>query len=477
MSSLLLLGLLAAPNALSSEVCPDEVSIRQLKRTNATLVEALTVEEPDADTLGDAVVQTHTVLGCLHDVPPHLAAKSFLLLGATNLAQGDDFQAAPYIAAAAVLGGESTWDESLGPDMRTRFFNALASERPRGVVWAPEFLLVGGYHLVGSQGPPPWLMPVGTFTFEWSERSVPINVNEYELTMVVPRTFDEFDALVEGVTEADLEEPDYDAIVYYDTRREQRRARREQREQQEPVESQDEQTTAEGGDHTPEENVDSGAFFDELADYDYDDIGSDPPPTEGPEPSGSGAGLALSPHVGLGAAWTTTGAAAQGSAVEDESFGGFGVQLGLGLGLDLGERFTLRPEISLRSAGNGADLDVGRFGGEGWGSDIPVEPSRNRLLSATLRLPALLKLGSASLGLAPAWSVGRARVTALTACTEGTTCVAPLQGTVMAGGGSLLLGFQPGRSPIVPWLDLTALHDGERAFVTAALVLAWEGSP
>jgi hypothetical protein len=93
------------------------------------------------------------------------------------------------------------------------------------------------------------------------------------------------------------------------------------------------------------------------------------------------------------------------------------------------------------------------------------------------RLPVLLQLGPTSLGAGPAWAVGSARVTAATACGEGTSCVTPMQGSVMAAGGSAMLGFRPGSAPIMPWLDFTLLHDGERVSMAGGLVIAWEGSP
>ncbi len=478
MSLLLLLGLLTAPHASPDDVCPDDVSIRQLKRNSAVLAQVLVAPDSDVGALDDAVVRTHALLGCIEDVPPHLVARAFLLLGATQLAQGDDFQAAPYVTAAAVLGGESTWDDSLGTDLRTRFFNALADERTRGVVWAPEFLLLGGYHLVGSKGPPPWLMPVGTFTFEWQDRSVPINVNDYELTIVLPRTFDEFDALVEGVTESDLEEPDYDSIIYYETRREQRRAEREQRE--DPV--QDESTQQGGSDDPaepqPDDPVDQEAFFDELAGFNGQGNPTGPDPQPDPEQPETTGGLAVGPHLGLGASWTVTGPAGKGAAVGDEPFGGPGLQAGVGLTLSLGRRLALRPELGFRTATTSADLDESHFSDEGWGSSIPVEPLNNRLLTGYARLPVLLRLGVVSAGLAPTWAMGSARVTALTDCgDDGETCIAPMHGTVMSAGGALLLGVRPGRSPVQPWLDLGVLHDGERAFLAGSIVLAWEGSP
>jgi hypothetical protein len=476
MSTLLLLGLIATPTYAQDIACPDGASTRQLKRENTALEQSLTSPAPEPQALDDAFIQVQTQLGCVPELPPSVVARSFLLLGSYYLTQGDEFRAGPFVSAAALLGGESAWLDTLGPDLRVRFYNALATGRPRGVVYAPELLLVGEHHLVGSLGPPPWLMPVGTFTFLWNDRSVPINVNEHELSLVTPRTFDEFEALVEGVTEADLEEPDYDAPVYYDRRAEKKRQREEEQEQREREQEQQE-SQQDQPDAPSEPAVDANSFFDELAHLEADDT---PPPSQvliPPDEPKVRQGLSTSPHLGLGVSYTITGPASQGSPVGDESFGGLGFQLGAGLTLHLGERLALRPELGFRSAAQAADLDPARFESEGYDGAVPVEPLRNRLLLGYARLPILAELGPLSLGLAPSWSIGSARVTALGACGEQDSCVAPQQGSVMAAGGSLLLGLRPGRSPIVPWLDLGVLHDGERATMAGSLVLAWEGSP
>jgi hypothetical protein len=473
MSPLLLLGLLSAPALAQDLACPEEASVRLLKRENTSLEQALTTTEtPDPD---PAFVQVQLLLGCVPDPPPSVIARSFLLLGAYYLDQGDEFRAGPFVQAAALLGGEAAWLESLGPDLRVRFYNALASDRPRGVVYGPELLLAGEHHLVGSLGPPPWLMPVGTFTFMWKDRSVPINVNDHELSLVTPATFEEFEALVEGVTEADLVEPDYDAPIYYDRRAE--RKRQKQTEPQPPPQPDEERQP----EPTPEPSVDANSFFDELAELDTDDSPTPAPraiepgaPEPRPEPR---AGLSTRPHLGLGASYTLTGPAPQGSPVGDEPFGGLGFQLGAGLTLRLGARLAVRPELGFRSAGQAADLDPARFEDEGYGSEIPVEPLRNRLLLGYARLPVLAGLGPVSVGLAPTWSIGSARVTTISECGEQNGCVAPMQGSVMAAGGSMLLGLRLGEAPVVPWLDLGVLHDGERATIAGSLVLAWEGSP
>ena len=474
MSPLLLLGLLAAPSYAQDIACPDGASTRQLKRENTALEQALTAEAPQPEPLDDAFVQVQTMLGCVPEPPPSVVARSFLLLGAYYLDQGDEFRAGPFVGAAALLGGEPAWLEALGPDLRVRFYNALATDRPRGVVYAPELLLVGEHHLVGSLGPPPWLMPVGTFTFLWKDRSVPINVNQQELSLVTPRTFEEFEALVEGVTEADLLEPDYDAPVYYDRRAEKKRQREEElREREEQKDTPQDQPEA-----PTEPAVDANSFFDELADLDTDDTPQAPPDPEPSDPMPrQRSGISARPHLGVGGVWTVTGPADNSSPVGDESYGGLGVLAGLGLSIRLGDAVVLRPELGFISAGNAANLDPALFADEGFDGEVPVEPLRNRLLAGQARLPVLLRVGPIAFGAGPAWTMGTARVTALTSCGDELSCVAPMQGTVMAGGGSLLLGVRPGSSPVVPWLDLTVLHDGERAAVATGLVLAWEGSP
>jgi hypothetical protein len=389
---------------------------------------------------------------------------------------GDDFRAAPFVSSAALLGGEGGWDDSLGPELRVRFYNALANRRPKGVVYAPELSMDSDFHLVGSQGPPPWIMPVGTFTFEWGERSVPINVNSEELTLVLPRTFEEFEALVDGVTESDLIAPDYDQPIFYD-RREHRRQQREQREQE--GEQEQEQADSTDDPATPEPAappVDALSFFDELADLETDDAPPLPPPSDGGAPERQGAGVSARPHLGLGGSWTITGPASSDAIVGDESYGGLGLQAALGLNLRFGSLIALRPELGFRSAGNGAALDPSQFADEGWGSSIPVEPTRNRLLLGYARMPVLLRLGALSLGAGPAWAMGSARVNTTTTCgDEGVSCIAPMNGSVMAAGGSLLLGVRPGSFPLIPWVDLNVLHDGERATLAAGLTLAWEG--
>ncbi len=473
MTLLLLLGLLAAPHAAPDPSCPPDASVRSLKRQNTALEQALSATPTDAGSLDSAFVQVQTLLGCVEEPPPSVVGRSFLLLGAYYLDQGDAFRADPFLGSAALLGGESAWIESLGPDLHTRFFNALAADRPLGVVYGPELLLEGRFHLVGSLGPPPWLMPIGTFTFEWNDRSVPINVNDHELTLVVPKTFDEFESLVDGVTESDLAEPDYNATILYD-RRAERRAEREVekvKEKERPPEPPPE-------DQPPADPaVDALSFFDELADLDTDD--SPPPPPPGPDdpPRQQGARLSVRPHAGIGAAFTVAGTAASGSPVGDADFGGLGLLGELGLTLRIGDAIALRPEIGFRSAGNTPELDPSLFTDEGYDGEVPVEPLRNRLRLGQARLPLLLRLGPLAVGAGPAWGMGSARVTALTSCGEDSSCVAPMKGSVMAGGGSILLGFRPGGAPVMTWLDLTVLHDGERATTAGGLVLAWEGSP
>ncbi len=477
MSLILTLGLIAVTSADPDPACPDDASVRALKKQNAALQQALAPVEPDADALDGAFVDVQTMLGCVPDLPPSVVSRSFLLLGAYYFDMGDAFRAEPFVSAAALLGGESAWLDELGPDLRTRFFNTLASDRPLGVVYGPELLLAGGFHLVGSQGPPPWLMPVGTFTFEWGERSVPVNVNDRDLTLVTPRTFDEFDSLVEGVTESDLEEPDYDQPIYYD-RRAERKTQREQEKQREQERKEKEQQQAEQPEEPeapPDPAVDALSFFDELAELETDD--SPPPPELPPEPDKPKPETSTRLHAGIGGAWTMTGPASGDSPVGDASYGGLGAVAELGLTLRIGDTLALRPELGFRSAGGAPDLDPTLFTDEGYDGEVPVEELRDRLLLGVVRMPVLLHLGPLAVGAGPAWAMGTARVTATTSCGEDISCVTPMQGTVMAPGGSLLIGFRPGSSPIVPWLDLTVLHDGERAAMAAGLVLAWEGSP
>lgn len=474
MTLLLTLGLLSTVHAAPDPSCPDDATVRALKRQNSALEQALSVPQPNADVLDGAFVEVQTLLGCVDDPPPSVVGRSFLLLGGYYLDQGDAFRAEPFVGAAALLGGQSAWLEALGPDLRTRFFNALVTDRPVGVVYAPELLLTGGIHLVGSLGPPPWLMPVGTFTFEWNDRSVPVSVNDHELTLVVPQTFNEFEALVEGVTESDLLEPDYDTTIYYD-RRESRRNRKQ--DPQPPPEPQPDPEQPADPPPPDEPSVDASSFFDELAELDTDDGTPATTPEPQPKPPREGAGLSVRPHLGAGGAWTITGAASAASPVGDESFGGLGLLAELGLTLRLGRYLALRPELGFRSAGNAPQLDPSLFADEGYDGEVPVEPMRNRLLLGQARLPVLLALGPVSIGAGPAWAMGTARVTALTSCGEDSSCVAPMQGSVMAAGGSMLLGIRPGSSPVMPWLDLTVLHDGERTTMAGGLVLAWEGSP
>ncbi len=487
MSMLPAVALLSAVHA--TDPCPSDVGIRTLKRHNSDLLdELLDAQRGDGtEDLEDAVVRAHMLLGCTDDIPPSIAARSFLLLGAHHMQQGDEAQALPFISAAALLGGQSSWIDDLGEDLKTRFLSAVGNTNRKGVVMAPEFRLSGGFHLVGSSGSPPWTMPAGTFTFEWGERSVPINVNAGELTVVLPRTFDEFDALVEGVTEADLLEPDYGSIVYYDSRREARKARKAEKTAEKPEQEsqQDSSQTAQGtdaqgkdkategtGDQKP---VDAESFFDELADMDSSgqqaEATAQPPP-----PPDEGAELSLRPHISAGAAWTVTGEAAGNAAVGTEDFGGLGVQAGLGLVLRFGKRFCLRPELGFRSASTAPQLGQGRFEDEGYSDGIPVEPLQNRLLLGYARLPALLSLGPVRLGAAPSWSMGAARVTGSTTCGD-EACIAPSQGRVMALGGSGLLGFRFGRVPVLPWFDFSYGSDGDRPYIAASVALAWEGSP
>ncbi len=484
MTLLLLLGLLASPRAAANTDCPDDASVRTLKRWNSSLEQALNKAEPNVDKLDEAYIGVQTMMGCLEELPPSVVSRSFLMLGGYYASQGDVFRAEPYVRAAALLGGQSAWEDFLGPELRDAFFVVLASARPVGVVYASELQLGGEFHLVGSQGPPPWLMPRGTFTFDWGDRSVPVNVNEAELTLVSPKTFDEFEALVEGVTESDLEEPDYDEVIYYDRRAQRRAEKQREKEREEdqapelePDASQDGESVAEP-DAPAEPTVDASSFFDELAELETDDSPPQEEVVPSPdEPEREGGSVSLRPHVGLGGAWTVTGAASGNSPVGDASYGGLGLLAELGLTLRLGERLALRPEIGFRSAMSAPDLAPSRFTDEGYDGEVPVEELSNRLMAGQARLPVLLRLGPVALGAGPAWAMGTARVTALTACGEDSSCVAPMQGSIMAAGGSVLLGFRPGRSPVMPWLDLTVLHDGERAAVAGGLVLAWEGSP
>ncbi len=481
MSLLPLLGLLTSAWAIDDIPCPKDVSIRALKKQNNSLQAQILAQVTDANALDGAVVQAHMLMGCVRNVPMSVISRSFLLLGTHHMAQGDDFQGEPFIAAAALLGGESAWVEGLSAEIRTRYFNTLTDPRQRGVVYAPEFRLPGGYHLVGASGGPPWTMPIGTFTFEWGERSVPVNVNDRELTLVLPSTFDDFDALVEGVTESDLEEPDYDAIVYYNTRRQERQARRETQR----VAEQHSASTQEQDQEQPPPSegplVDADELFDELATYEGEEGEAPPPPPDDEPPSlriRTGPALAFRPHLGAGAAWTITGSPGKGAVVGDEDFGGLGIQLGLGLKLSLGQHFGLRPELGFRSAGTSAELGAGRFADEGYDGEVPVEPLKNHLWLGYGRLPLLLQLGPLAVGAGPAWSMGRAQVTGLTSCgDEALDCIAPSKGTVMAAGGAAHLGFRPGRSPVLPWIDVSYLSDGERPYIGASLSIAWEGKP
>ena len=159
------------------------------------------------------------------------------------------------------------------------------------------------------------------------------------------------------------------------------------------------------------------------------------------------------------------------------SFGGLGAQAELGLTLRLGRMLALRPEIGFSSAFRGAELDAAQFEDEGYDGAIPVEPMSDRLLLGWGRLPVLLRLGPLSVGAGPSWGIGTARVTTLTSCTDDLSCVAPMQGNMMAAGGDILLGLRPGSSPITAWIDLGTLHDGERPIMAGSLILAWEGSP
>jgi hypothetical protein len=186
--------------------------------------------------------------------------------------------------------------------------------------------------------------------------------------------------------------------------------------------------------------------------------------------------VALRPHLGVGGVWTFTGAATDGADMAEERLGGPGALAELGLVLALGQRLILRPEVTFHTATSGADLGADRFAAEGWGGEIPVEPLNNRLLAAGAALPILLHVGPLAAGAGPAWSMAFARVTGVTACGEG-DCVAPATGRIMAGGGTLQVGLLPADFPLRPWLVGGLLHDGERAYGSAALVLSWEGRP
>ncbi|MFH1468807.1 MAG: hypothetical protein ABIO70_30745 [Pseudomonadota bacterium] len=474
MSLLLLLGVIA-PLSAAPPACPGDASVRHLKKAQDALLLAL-MASPDQPLVDPSLGgDLELLLACTPDLPRATVARSFLLLGAERLAGGVPPAAKSYVDAAGLLGAEDAWADGLAAGLRTMLDAAQApTKRPRGVVWAPAALMPGSIHLVGAEGQAPWSVAVGTFTFEWNDQTIPVSVNEGELSVVTPQTIREFKALVEGVTEADLKEPDFGAPIRYETRREERRTRRQEEPPPEQASSDAGATTPQGPGQIQGDDLDAEVFFDELSDM--EDSGPPPATPEPPPPERTPLAVSLHPHLGAGGAWTFTGTGAEGAAMAEEHFGGPGVRAELGLLLSLGERLLLRPGLSFHTAASSADLGVDRFAAEGWGGEIPVEPLRNRLLAAGAELPVLLRAGPLAVGAGPAWSMAFAKVTGATTCDEG-DCVAPVSGRIMAGGGTLQVGLLPAHFPLRPWLEGGLLHDGERPYGAAALVLSWEGAP
>jgi hypothetical protein len=491
MSLLTLLGLIA-PLSAAPKACPAEASIRQLKRAQDALQLALLADPGKPIVDASLASDLELLLACTPDVPRELVARSFFMLGADRMANGQQAAAKSYIGAAGLLGSEPAEAEGFTPALRTMLESArVPSKRPRGVVWAPAVLMPGEIHLVGADGEPPWTVAVGTFTFAWGNQSIPVSVNEGALSVVTPSTIQEFKALVEGVTEADLMEPDFGAPIRYETRREERRTKRQEEAAQQasasaqgtgqktgqgtdPKNGQGSDPASPGPAPVRGDDLDPEVFFNELSDI--EDSGSDTtPPPEVPEVR-EPLTVALHPHLGVGGAWTFTGAAADGADMAGERFGGPGVQAEVGLVLALGKRLLLRPELTFQTATSSPDLGPDRFAVEGWDGEIPVEPLSNRMWAAGAALPVLLRAGPLAVGAGPAWSLAFARVTGATSCGDA-DCIAPATGRIMAGGGTLQVGLLPAHFPLRPWLEGGLLHDGERAYGSAALVLSWEGRP
>ena len=208
----ILLFLLAPPvqsEPATPAACPEQTSTTLLKQANTVLQQQVLESVPDrAAALADVLM----MLGCLADPAPSVAARSFLLLGAHRRMEGDEEGARRALAAAAALNGSAAWVDELGPELQALYQAEAVGTDNKGVVFAYEPLFPDAPHLVGGRGDPPWVISPATLTFSAGGTSRPVSIQPGALIVVSPASIEAFHSLVEGVSEADLQEPDWEAL-------------------------------------------------------------------------------------------------------------------------------------------------------------------------------------------------------------------------------------------------------------------------
>lgn len=188
MLSILLAALLAT--GAQAAACPDKLTASTLNAFNKEFAGLIAAQSPKA---AEKAEQAEIQLACTREPPAEYAARTFLLIGAYHFSMGDPAQVERYFKAAHALVGASGWDPSLGAELGKWYKEVGKKVDDKGVVYAPPVLFPEGVHLVGTPGPSPWTITVGTFTFEASSRSVPVSVNRNTLTVVTPGYIDDLD--------------------------------------------------------------------------------------------------------------------------------------------------------------------------------------------------------------------------------------------------------------------------------------------
>ena len=474
---LLLLALFQVTPGMA-EGCPADATIHALKSADKGLTTWL---QGPHDSPSDQAAQAEVLLACAADVPATIAARTFLLLGAHHFLAGDPTQVDRYYQAAFALEGADAWDDTLGgEDMEAWYQEVGAPGADKGVVFAPQALFNQEIHLVGTNGPPPWTMTVGTFTFQAGDDSVPVSVNTNSLSVITPRYLEEFHALVDGVSEADLDPPPiYDPPAHSTVLRN----RRHRAQKGEPA------PTTEPADPGSEAGSQDQPVVQSAAGTSSGTNNEPPPPVtppanpysygyDEPLPTDDTATVAIAPHLDAGLSFSRGGAIAAAGSAPAGSFYGFGPQVGLGCAIRIGDKITLNPELGARFLGGASSAlrdDSYTIDGQS-----PVEPVADTQLWFYGRVLGGPRFRHVSLGLGPTLARAAVRITDELPCSgawsEG-TCLATTAGSLNAWGGTVLVGVHPRWFPLFPRWEASVLGDGERLHVTTTLSVGWEGKP
>lgn len=404
--------------------CPEDRSVTALRQVNQELLTALDNMGDLSSGLPDRAARQ---LACTREPPMNMAARTFLLLGAWYFYQGEGpARADRYFQAAFALEGMSVWDDALGPELASWYQEVGTPIENRGVVFTVASLFDVPVDLWGSSGEAPWIMPVGTFTFEVGERSVPVSVNTNVLTVVTPDTVEEFFRAPELIEQPVSQE----SIV-------------------------------------PGEN---------------DEIEEPTPPIY---PIGFHRSPSMGLHLSLGGCALFAGAS-EGSGdagVPTESMGLYGGRFRVGLLFDVRERWTLLPEAGVTWAVHRPDFLRENLHTADYEGQSPIEEAWDHWMGRELRLTLGHRWSVITVAAGPGLTWGRARVSESMACEESATasgnetCYATATGEMTLAGLHTRLTAHPPGLPVLPQLDLSLMSEGERLYFSTTLSAAWEKRP